>query len=385
MILPSLVLIFTLAITGGVAIQPDSIAFTAARSSLQLFRKGDRTCSPSIQLDKNDWPGVIRAAQDLAEDFGRVTGVNGSIYLAGNHPRVTQLSPVIIVGTIGKSSLVDGLIASGKISDTDIRGKWESYSSQLVSNPMHGVQSALVIFGSDKRGTIYGIYDISRQIGVSPWYWFADVPTMQQTAIYASNVTKVQGPPSVKYRGIFLNDEAPALNNWIRENYPDGQYGPGFNAQFYSKVFELLLRLKANYIWPAMWDSMFYVDDAENGPTADMYGIVMGTSHTEPMARATNEARHFLTGINWDWPSNTANVKSFMQSGVTRAKKWETLWTMGMRGAGDEASPTLDAPTLETIIEYQETILRDILNVTDIPMVWCLYKVCLKTDIADYG
>ncbi|KAH8587447.1 hypothetical protein B0O99DRAFT_526729 [Bisporella sp. PMI_857] len=372
MILPRLVLISTFVVTGFAASQVATIQFTPAPSSLQLV---SASYSPSIRLDYKDWPGVIRTAQDLAQDFGRVTGRNGSVYLT-NSTAAAPSSPVIIAGTIGNSSLIDGLIAGGKISVSNIKGKWESYSSQLVLNPISGVSVALVIAGSDKRGTIYGLYDVSQQIGVSPWYWWADVPTIKRTVVYAVDVIKIQGPPSVKYRGIFLNDEAPALTGWIRANYPNGVYGLGFNSQFYSKVFELLLRLRANYLWPAMWSSMFYADDANNGPTADMFGIVMGTSHTEPMARATNEEGHFLTG-EWDWVGNTANVKAFMKDGVQRAKTWDTLWTMGMRGAGDTASPTLDAPTLETIINYQKTLLQQTLSVTDVskvPKMWCLYK-----------
>jgi hypothetical protein len=140
------------------------------------------------------------------------------------------------------------------------------------------VASALAIAGSDKRGAIFGLYDISEQIGISPWYWWADVPPKAKTHIFASEVTKTDGPPSIKYRGIFLNDGQPALTNWIRQFYPNSPYGPGFNSNLYSRVFELLLRLKANYLWPAMWDSMFYVDDTASGPLADTYGIVGDSS-----------------------------------------------------------------------------------------------------------
>ena len=175
-----------------------------------------------------------------------------------------------------------------------------------------------------------------------------------------------------------MNDESPCLSGWATEQYGTiGQYGdPGFGSKFYSKVFELLLRLKANYIWPAMWSNMFYVDDAQNGPTADLYGIVMGTSHTEPMARATNEEQHFLNGT-WDWSSNEANVKTFMEAGVTRAKNWDTLWTMGMRGSGDTASPTLTSTELEQILEWQGNYLNTTFgaNTIDQPRLWAIYKV----------
>jgi hypothetical protein len=161
-----------------------------------------------------------------------------------------------------------------------------------LANPISGLASALVIAGSDKRGTIYGIYDISEQIGVSPWYWFSDVATALRTDIYALNVHKVQGSPSVKYRGIFLNDKQPALTNGVEEKYG----GVGYVSGFYTRVFKLLLRLRANSLWPTMWDSMFAIDDSKNQPLADSYGIVMGTSHTEPLMRSTKEQGKYCSG-----------------------------------------------------------------------------------------
>jgi hypothetical protein len=351
----------------------DTLTFSAGGANLQL---GGTGFAPTIRLDSNDWPGVIRAAGDVALDFGRVLGTNGVVLLT-NSTSTANTTTVIIAGTIGKSTFIDSLVSSSKIDVSAIEGKWESYTSQVISQPVSGVSSALVIAGSDKRGTIYGLYDISEQIGVSPWYWWADVPPKTKTGIWALPVTKIQGPPSVQYRGLFLNDEQPALTNWIRANYPNTQYGPGFNSNFYSKVFELLLRLRANYLWPAMWDSMFYMDDSASGPLADRYGIVMGTSHTEPMARATKEQHNFLSGA-WDWASNKANVKTFLQQGVTRAKTWETLWTMGMRGDHDTGNPNLNVASLGEIITYQQSILKSTLGINDltnVPQTWCLYKV----------
>jgi hypothetical protein len=243
----------------------------------------------------------------------------------------SKATTVIIAGTIGKSDIITQLISSGKVDVSAIEGQWESFISEVIANPLPGVDEALVIAGADLRGTIFGLYDVSEQIGVSPWWWFADVPVRNATGIWALNAKKVQGSPSVKYRGIFINDEQPALNNWIKwvpfsfffsssgcwivvmvderlmgdsANYAPGKYGPGFNHYFYAKVFELLLRLRANYLWPAMWASMFDVDDVENQPLADAYGIVMGTSHTGNTSsfraelrltapvRRTNDARH---------------------------------------------------------------------------------------------
>ncbi|KAG2421945.1 hypothetical protein HFD88_005921 [Aspergillus terreus] len=321
---------------------------------------------PDIYIDPDDSVSVVRAAHDLALDFGRVFGKNATVRFTNEtHPT----SMAIIAGTIDKSTFLQRLIADHKLDVTSIRGQWESYSSALVLGPAKGIQNALVIAGSDRRGAIYGLYDISEQIGVSPLFWWTDVTPTKLDAIYALDVQKVQGPPSVKYRGIFINDEAPALHNWILANYGEVENGdPAFISRFYAHVFELILRLKGNYLWPAMWSNMFYVDDTNNGPLADYYGVVMGTSHTEPMARATNEQSQFLNGT-WDWISNEVNVKAFMREGVIRSQHWETAYTMGMRGLGDAASPTLNATVEESIVSWQESVLSDILNKTNLSNV----------------
>jgi hypothetical protein len=133
------------------------------------------------------------------------------------------VTTVIIAGTIGKSDVINSMISSGKLDVSSITGQWESFISEVIDSPIPGVDKAMVIAGSDMRGTIYGLYDVSEQIGVSPWYWWADVPPKKQSAIYANGITKIQKSPSVKYRGIFINDEQPALTNWIK-------YAPSLDA-----------------------------------------------------------------------------------------------------------------------------------------------------------
>jgi hypothetical protein len=169
----------------------------------------------AVQVDANDWPGVLRAADDLKADIKAVTGQSPQI----SNAQKAVSSRSIIVGTLGKGELIDGWVEKGRIDVSAIRGKWESYLIQVVTKPVAGVDSALVIVGSDKRGTIYGIYDLSREIGVSPWYWWADVPTAHHDNIFIKPGKYTEGPPAVKYRGIFLNDEAPALSGWVREKY----------------------------------------------------------------------------------------------------------------------------------------------------------------------
>lgn len=222
--------------------QPASLAFSETADGLKLAGTGS---APTIVIDSKDWPGVTRTGNDLANDFGLVTGTKGKVATSTGG---LSNAPVIIAGTIGKSPLIDSLVSAGKIDVSAIKGKWESFTSQLVANPVEGVSSALVLAGSDKRGIIFALYDISEQIGVSPWYWWADVPPKKKTVIYALNSKKTQGPPSIKYRGIFINDEQPALTNWVNSNY-----GGKYDSRFHAKVFELLLRLRANYFWPAMW------------------------------------------------------------------------------------------------------------------------------------
>jgi len=342
--------------------QPASIGFADTQGGLKL---ADTSSAPTIVIDSKDWKGVTRAGNDLANDFGLVTGTKGKT--ATSTSNLSNTTSVIIAGTLGKSPIIDSLVSAGKLDVSKIKGKWESFTSAVVASPAQGISSALVLAGSDKRGTIYALYDVSEQIGVSPWYWFADVPPKSHNAIYALPDTKMQGPPSIKYRGIFLNDEQPALTNWMKEKY-NGVY----NSAFHARVFELLLRLRANYFWPAMWASKFYVDDAKNGPLADEMGIVMGTSHTEPMARADKEKVK-----PWDWTTNQANLKTYMRDGVMRAKDWDVVWTMGMRGDGDTASPTLDAKTLTDVITYQQSILRSglgVSNTSSVPQMWCVYK-----------
>jgi hypothetical protein len=233
-----------------------------------------------------------------------------------------------------------------------------------------------VIAGSDLRGTIYGIYDISEKIGVSPWYWWADVPINTKDAIYLGSGNHVQASPSVKYRGIFINDEWE-LMKWSENNFPKSSTGGVFTGGFHEHLFELLLRLKANYFWPGMKKyNAFYRDDPENGPLADEYGIVMGTSHHEPMTRAYYEQQKLMTG-NWDWSTNKNNVAQFMEEGVERSKGWETLYTMGMRGNGDRESPTLNSTQLEEIIQRQQKMIVEYVDkpLEQVGQTWSLYKV----------
>jgi len=332
-----------------------------ATDSFQLVQNG---IPVSVLTDDKD-KGVLRAVSNLREDFQRVTG---------NLPQ-TNSRYAVIIGTVGNSSVIDALIQNGKIAKAEIEGKFEKYLILTVDAPMDGVDKGLVIAGSDKRGTIFGVYELSKQIGVSPWYYWADVPVKKQTNLYAKQGVFTDGEPAVKYRGIFLNDEAPALSGWSRETFG------GFNSKFYEKVFELILRLKGNFLWPAMWGNALYDDDPLSGPLANEMGVVLGTSHHEPLGRAHEEWKYYGSGP-WDYSKNAKVLTDFWTGGMERMKDFETVVTIGMRGDGDEAmSEGTNIALLEKIVKDQRKIIAKVTGkkASERPQVWALYK-----EVQDY-
>mgnify|MGYP000859234409 CR=1 FL=1 len=291
-----------------------------------------------------------------------------------------------MVGTLGHSPLIDRWVKSHKMDVRKIRGQWESYLIDVVDGN-------LVVVGSDRRGTIYGIYELSREIGVSPWYWWADVPVQHHEEIVYEHGKQLQPSPKVKYRGIFLNDEAPCLTTWVKNTFGTNYGG----HQFYDRVFELLLRLIANFLWPAMWGWAFYADDRQNSKTADDRGIIIGTSHHEPMCRSQKEWHNhtdnpnveaqdrqsrIAAGGKWDYAANQAALDSFWAGGVRRNKNTEDLITIGMRGDGDMAmSENTNIQLMEKIIRNQRRIIEKERGkkATEVPQVWALYK-----EVMDY-
>ena len=342
------------------------ISFSKSAGWLLLANK--KNVAPLL-LDEGDWPGVTRAARDLQADFERVTGKRPSI----DNPTLARINTqmAIIIGTVGRSSLIDQLVEAGKLDVKAIKDHWEAFQIEVIEQPLPGLRHALVIAGSDKRGTIYGIYEISRLIGVSPWYWWADVPAQQHGSIYVRSGTQVTDAPVVQYRGIFLNDEAPALTGWVHEKFGK------FDHTFYTHVFELMLRLRANYLWPAMWrPRAFNDDDPLNPKLADEYGIVMGTSHHEPMMRAHDEWGRYGSGP-WNYGSNAEALRKFWRGGAERVRDYENIITLGMRGDGDEPmSEKENVALLERIVADQRKILREVTGrkLTEVPQLWALYK-----------
>jgi hypothetical protein len=348
------------------------VRFAPDRNAVVLAADGR---AARLVVDPDDWAGVRRAAGDLQADVARVSGAQPalaqarSVGKAGGAGGKTD-ADVVIVGTLGKSALIDRLAKSGKINAKALRGKWEGYLVQTVRNPLPGVARALVVAGSDKRGTIFGIYTLSEQIGVSPWSWWADVAPNRHAVLAVADGTRVQDAPVVRYRGIFLNDEAPALSGWAKEKFG------GFNHQFYGKLYELILRMRGNYLWPAMWGNALYDDDPENGRLADEMGIVMGTSHHEPMMRAHAEWAKYGKGP-WDYSKNDTVLRDFWQKGLDRAKDYDKVITLGMRGDGDEPmSASANVALLERIVADQRAMIakQTAKPLAETPQVWALYK-----------
>lgn len=332
----------------------------------------------AIRYDNADYPGVIRAIHDLQNDIDSVTGKRP---ILNSNNEASEFE--IIIGTLGKNKQIDILVSSKKLNVKEIEGKWESFVITTIANPAKNVKNSLVIVGSDKRGTIYGIYELSKQLGVSPWYWWADVPAKQRQAAYVLAGRYASGEPKVKYRGIFINDEAPCLTSWVRNTYGTN-YG---DHHFYSRVFELILRLKGNYLWPAMWSWAFYADDSLNSKVADEMGVVIGTSHHEPMARNHQEwARKRREYGAWNYATNQKVIDQFFQAGIERMQGTEDIVTIGMRGDGDAAmSKETDVQLLEQVVKNQRKIIEQVTKrpAKETPQLWALYKEVL--DYYDAG
>jgi glycosyl hydrolase family 115 (putative glucuronidase)/glycosyl hydrolase family 115 len=329
-----------------------------------------------IVVSTADHAGVIRVTDDMRSDLAQVTGVRPVVA----YDNVPSGADPVIIGTLGKSPLIDRIVARGRLDVRDLRGTWETTIEQVVTDPLPGVRRAFVIAGSDQRGTVYGAYDLSRAIGVSPWSFWDDVPAARHDAVYVRPGRHTQGTPAVKYRGFFINDENPATGTWAPRYFGPGKapgHPGGLNAAYYAKVFETMLRLKANYLWPAVWGRAFAEDDPLNHATATLYGVVMGTSHEAPMMRGIEEWNRHPSGTGeWSFVRNAAAIKAYWRDGAQRMKDQniEGVITLGMRGNGDVSLPDGDGIELmSSIIDSQRQILRET-GLIDRPQVQTLYK-----------
>jgi hypothetical protein len=335
----------------------------------------------ALVLAPGDAPVVGLTAEGLAGDLEAVTGKAPAVRQQGDAP---PDRPQVWIGTLGAHPAIDRLAATGKLDIKNLKGAWESFIIAVVERPAPGVPRALVIVGSDRRGTAYGVYELSQAIGVSPWRWWADVPAPRRDRLYVAAGTRRFGPPSVKYRGIFLNDEDWGLQPWAAHTFePEtGNIGP----KTYARIFDLLLRLKANTLWPAMHPTTtaFNGDPTNarlsNASLADRYAIVMGSSHAEPMLR-NNVGEWKAPAADYDYARNPGGVLAYWRERVAANGGYENLYTLGMRGIHDSGMVGADGlegrkALLEKIFADQRRLLAE-RGLEGAPQVFTPYKEVL--------
>lgn len=365
------------------------VAVSAGRAQVAVHEKSPKTkyaftlASPrqtaAILYDASDAAVVKRAAELFAADVEAVTG---------RYPRVTsatgETGPAVIVGTVGGSALIRRLSEAGKIDTAPLEGAWERYLIQTVANPLPGIRKALVIAGSDRRGAAYGLFTLSELIGVSPWYWWADVPVKKHAALHVDAPPTYSQTPSVRYRGIFLNDEDWGLTPWASQTFePErGNIGP----RTYAKVCELLLRLKANYLAPAMHPvSTSFNQIPENKLVADTFAIVMGSTHCEPLLLNTASEWDTQTMGPWNYDKNKEGINRVLTQRVRENSPYENVYTLALRGLHDGAMSTT-LPMHEKVRMLQQALLdqRQILAenidrpVETVPQAFTPYKEVLE-------
>ena len=338
-------------------------------------------------IEKEGFEGVKLIAETVREDLRIVTDMAPDIIEDIGECRSDRL---ILMATMGHSKLLDRLEKDGKLSLEDLRGKREVYKIKHIEAPFEentSIKEILVIAGSDKRGTIYGMFRLSELCGVSPLIYFGDAIPEKNSEPVISLEEFVSKEPSVKYRGFFINDEWPAFGNWCMETFG------GINAKAYRKIFELLLRLKGNYMWPAMWDSTF----SEDGPgllsaeLADKLGVIIGLSHHEPMCRAGEEWQkiysQYGTDSTWSFVTNADAITEFWKDGILRNRDFENVITIGMRGENDSKLMPEDASLKDNIevikkaILTQHRLLKEHMNqdLKEVPRMLAIYK-----EVEDY-
>ena len=354
------------------------ISAIVAPASAQDFQLVTKQNHAVILIDDQDYPTVKLCAGLFRDDVERVTGYKPSLITIQKE----DIPFCVIIGSIERSSIIRKLISSRKIDVSGVKGQWESCLTQTVENPLPGIARALVIAGSDRRGTAYGIFELSKQIGVSPWYYFADAPIRKTAELSVKAGKIVLKSPSVKYRGIFINDEMWSLRPWALNTLAPDE-GLGIGPTTYSKIFELLLRLKANLVWPAMQQKTRPFNQYEqNKVVADEYAIIMGSSHIEPMLRNNIAGAEWDTeypGEPWDYVKNRDHIYKYWEDRVKANGRYENMYTVGKRGKDDEAGSDITLPLLEQIFADQRSILRKWVNkdVTKVPQVLIPYTEVL--------
>lgn len=370
------------AIISPLLLNAQSITVTETGSDSNFPIVSSQGHKASFVIDSSDAEVVRTAADAVKEDIKLITGETLSV-----SNTLDGITYPIIGGTLGESSFVDNLAASGKINVTDIQGKWEAFGLKVVDNPFEGVDKALVAYGSTPRGTAYALFELSRLMGVSPYVWWADVLPEEKAELYATSGEIIVGEPSVKWRGIFINDEDWGLTPWASKNI-DSKYN-NIGPNTYAKVMELLLRLRANVLWPAMHScSQAFWDNKDNLPVAKKYDIALGSSHCEQMLRDNEwEWRRYDnnsgTDENWNYVTNKAKIQRYWEERVVESKGFSAMYTLGMRGVHDwgiSGYPTTQDKVrgLTEIISFQRSLLaKHIGDPTTVPQIFIPYKEVL--------
>jgi hypothetical protein len=358
---------------------PTAGPWVRAQSQVDDFPLVQSGRAADLVIGADDFKVVAIAAHDLAADVERVSGRKPEV-----RTRTEGIAgPVVLIGTLGQAPAIDALVAAGRLDVAALRGAWESFLVATVADPLPGAKSGLVIVGSDRRGTAFGVYELSQAIGVSPWYWWADVAPAHRDALFVAAGTHRFGPPSVKYRGLFINDEDWGLQPWAAQTF-EPEHG-GIGPKTYAKVFELLLRLKANTLWPAMHAcSKPFNSFPENAALADDYGIVMGSSHAEPMLRNNVSEWPHDRAADYNYVTNRDGVLKYWEERVAANGRYENIYTLGMRGIHDSAmqGPKTNPErirVLEQIFADQRALLAQHVNpdVGSVPQIFCAYKEVL--------
>jgi len=340
-------------------------------------------------LDATAYEGVVRVAEKVAKDVCLVSGQTPEVL---TELPTEAMDSLVLIGTVGKSALCQSLAESGKLEKKSVEGKKEVFSLTLVENPFPNVKEALVILGSDKLGTIYGAFALSEYIGVTAQVEFGDaIPGKKETIVIGKDIEKVSKEPSVKFRGFFINDEWPCFGNWCVNHFG------GINAQMYDHVFEFLLRMKGNFMWPAMWASSFPIDGpgSLNEELADMYGITIAYSHHEPCLRASEEwdkvrGEGTRYGNAWNFYTNKEGLTNYWADALKRSGKYQHLVTIGMRGERDSSmlgpNATLkdNIDLLKDIITTQRGLIREYMN-EDVDQVLQLLALYKEVEAYFYG
>lgn len=382
--------IFKSVLLGGMLLLSSSVALAQVSLSqnssgpnvFSLVGKKDKAC---VYYDAQDFEVVKTTAGLFANDVKEVSGQILGVATTKEAPQKN----CIIVGTLGHNEWIDQMIAKKKLDVEPLKNRWESYLVQLVRNPLPGVDKALVIVGSDRRGAAYGLLSVSRTIGVSPWYWWADAPIVKKDQLHLKVDKYISKEPTVKYRGIFINDEDWGLYRWSKRNFEKevGNFGP----RTYAKICELLLRLQANYLCPAMHDaSMAFHRIPENRVVADRFAIIMGSSHCEPLLFNTaSEWKRDKMG-EWDYINNKKGVDSVLNARVKECAPFENVYTLALRGLHDRAMNASNdmgdrKDMLQEALMAQRQMLIDAIGKPgeEIPQAFTPYKEVL--DVYDEG